>query len=58
MRSSLTALAAVLLTVAALTISGCGLKGDLYLPGDESASPAPKSDEDTPDEASGGEPES
>ncbi|NBB92378.1 MAG: hypothetical protein GVY32_04320 [Gammaproteobacteria bacterium] len=32
MRASLPALAAALLFVGALTLAGCGLKGDLYLP--------------------------
>ena len=50
MRSSLTALAAVLLAAATLTISGCGLKGDLYLPESESTVPPPDAPEDESDE--------
>lgn len=54
MRSSLTALAAVLLSLAALSVSGCGLKGDLYLPADEATAPAPEPEEDGRDETSDG----
>lgn len=47
MRASLTVLAAVLLVVAALVVSGCGLKGDLYLPEDQ----APASSDESADSA-------
>ncbi len=57
MRSSLTALAALLLSLAALSVSGCGLKGDLYLPTDEAAAPAPEPEEDGRDEPSAGDSE-
>jgi predicted small lipoprotein YifL len=61
MRSSLTVLAAGLLALAAAATTGCGLKGDLYLPEDETAAPAPEADEtdeegerrDPPDAAEG-----
>ncbi|RFF29446.1 LPS translocon maturation chaperone LptM [Wenzhouxiangella sediminis] len=57
MRSSLTALAAVLLSLAALSVSGCGLKGDLYLPGDEATAPAPEPNEDEREESTTGDSE-
>lgn len=50
MRNSLTVLAVGLLVLAASTLAGCGLKGDLYLPEDdpEAASPQPgEEQEDT-----------
>lgn len=56
MRASLTVLAAVLLAFAALTVSGCGLKGDLYLPENEAPEAPDESGEDaeeTDDQASG-----
>lgn len=40
MRASLTVLVITLLTAAALSTSGCGLKSDLYLPGDKPEKPA------------------
>ncbi len=57
MRSSLTALAAVLLAVATLTVSGCGLKGDLYLPASESTTPPADAPEGEPDEEAANKPD-
>lgn len=50
MRASLTALAVALLLIAILAGSGCGLKGDLYLPEDET--PAANADAEEADEQS------
>jgi len=53
MRASLTALAVALLSVAAIAVTGCGLKGDLYLPEtDTPASPetAEKQEEEKEDD--------
>jgi len=46
MRASLTALALGLLVIAALAGTGCGLKGDLYLPEDETEATPPDTDEE------------
>ncbi|WP_147306606.1 MULTISPECIES: LPS translocon maturation chaperone LptM [unclassified Wenzhouxiangella] len=46
MRASLTVLAVVLLVIAVLVNTGCGLKGDLYLPEDEPATAPSEADED------------
>lgn len=42
MRASLTALAVALLLVAVTAATGCGLKGDLYLPESEAPDTAPE----------------
>ncbi|MDZ7790471.1 MAG: lipoprotein [Xanthomonadales bacterium] len=49
MRASLTALAIALLCVAAIAVTGCGLKGDLYLP-DNDTSAAPETAEEKEDD--------
>jgi len=49
MRASLTALAVALLCVAAIAVTGCGLKGDLYLP-DQDTSAVPESPEEQQEE--------
>ncbi len=51
MRASLTALAVALLCLAVLAGTGCGLKGDLYLPEDDaSASPGSSGEKDDGDD--------
>lgn len=42
MRASLTVLALGLLLLATAPLAGCGLKGELYLPEEESTAPAPQ----------------
>lgn len=51
MPASLTALARLLLIVAALALAGCGLKGELYLP--ETAAGESRADDTAGDEADG-----
>jgi len=51
MRTSLTVLAAALL-LTALAVSGCGLKGDLYLP-DAAPGPTDALDSDEPESSDG-----
>ncbi|WP_376696727.1 LPS translocon maturation chaperone LptM [Wenzhouxiangella sp. EGI_FJ10305] len=49
MRASLTVLVTILLAVVVLASTGCGLKGDLYLPEDETATAPPQAAEDGED---------